>query len=222
MTHPQPRHHLLGWLLPDDHDDERPLASSQLPPATFPATYTSPQNVIPTGHGNAAACDTAEKAPKKPCFLKVWIHDWKNAHCSDGDDCGHDGVCTSAQNSAAHCETTAAHKKPCFLKVWIHDWKHAGKCSHGDGCGQGEVTASPQAAPVCETAAKPPKKPCFLKVWLHDWKNGHGSGCGSCQKGGGSCCQTCQCGSGGGSFYPASAQANIAPTQATGPSYDRR
>ena len=31
------------------------------------------------------ACETAAKAPKKPCFLKVWIHDWKNGHGSDAE-----------------------------------------------------------------------------------------------------------------------------------------
>jgi hypothetical protein len=216
MTHPQSRHHLLSWLF-HEYDDDRPLPSSQLPPAAFPATYSSTQSVLPTGHGNAASCETADKAPKKPCFLKVWIHDWKNGHGSDGDGCGHGGVCASDQASAAPCETAKAPKKPCFLKVWIHDLKDGGKCSHGDGCGQGGVTASPQGPAVCETAAKAPKKPCFLKVWIHDWKSGHGSGCGSCQKGGGSGGKTCQCCGGGGAPVSASAQGNIASAQAKGP-----
>ena len=90
MAQPQPRHHLLGWLSHDE--DAAPLASSQLPVAAFPATYSSPQNVLPTGQGNAAGCETAAKAPKKPCFLKVWIHDLKNGHGSDVSDCGHGGA----------------------------------------------------------------------------------------------------------------------------------
>jgi hypothetical protein len=196
-------------------------SQAQLPPAAFPATYSSRQNVLPTGQGNAVACETTDKAPKKPCFLKVWIHDWKSGHGWDDDGCGHGGLCASAQSNAATCETAHAPKKPCFLKVWIHDWKNGKQCSHGDGCGHGAVTASPQAPAVCETAAKAPKKPCFLKVWIHDWKNGHGSGCDACQKGGGSCCQSGKSCGGGGSPVSASGQGSIAAAQATGQVYSR-
>jgi hypothetical protein len=222
MTHPQPRPHLLsGFFHNNDDDDNRPLASSQLPAATFPGAYTAPQSALPTQQGNAAACETAGKEPKKPCFLKVWIRDLKHGHRSDGGDCGHGGVCASAQANARLCETAKAPKKPCCLKVWIHNLKDGGKCSHGDGCGQGGVTPGPQTPAVCETTVKAPKKPCFLKVWIHDRKSGHGSGCGSCRKGGGSCSQTCQCGGGGGSPVSASAQGNIASAQATVQVYTR-
>jgi len=221
---PQRRHHLLSWLFHDDDDDDSaPLASSQLPPAAFPTTYTSPQTALATGQGTSAAGEAACKPPKKPCFLKVWIHDLKQGHGSDGD-CGHGGVCASAQGNAAPCETTKSPKKPCFLKVWMHDLKNGGKCPGGDGCTQ-HVSASPQAPTVCETAAKAPKKPCFLKVWIHDLKSGHGSGCGSCKTGGGSCCKCCKCcgGSAGQAPVMATAQGGgIASAQGTPePVYNR-
>ncbi len=212
MAQPQPQHHLLGWLFHDE--DAAPHASSQLPVAAFPATYSSPQNVPPTGQGNAAGCETAAKAPKKPCFLKVWIHDLKHGHGTDASDCGHGGVCASAQGNAAACDSGAkAPKKPCFLKVWIHDLKNghgpdASECGHGGACASAQGNAA-----ACETAVKAPKKPCFLKVWIHDLKNGHGSGCGNCQNGGGSCCQSCKCCTGG-TPGPASAQGGIASPQA--------
>ncbi len=201
----QPRHHLLSWLFHDEDDDRAPLPSSQLPPAAFPTTYTSPQNALATGQGTTCAPDGTCKPPKKPCFLKVWIHDLKQGHGSDAD-CGHGGVCASAQGNATPCETTKPPKKPCFLKVWMHDLKNGGKCPGGDGCTQ-QVTASPQAPTVCETAAKAPKKPCFLKVWIHDFKSGHGSGCGSCKTGGGSCSNSCKCCGGSGGQSPALATA---------------
>jgi hypothetical protein len=195
-------------------------SQAQLPAAVFPTTYSSPQGVLPTAQGNAAACETTNKPAKKPCFLKVWIHDWKSGHGWD-DGCGHGGACASAQSNDAPCETAKAPKKPCFLKVWIHDWKNGKQCSHGDGCGQSGVTASPQSPAVCETTAKAPKKPCFLKVWIHDWKNGHGSGCDGCQNGSGSCCQSGKCCGGGGSPVSASGQGSVASSQATGQVYSR-
>jgi hypothetical protein len=214
-TQQQPRHHLFSWLFHDDESAE-PLASSQLPAATFPTSYTSPQCVLPTGQGTAGACETGNKAPKKPCFLKVWIHDFKNSHGSGGADCGDGGpVYASAQSNVAACETAKSPKKPCFLKVWIHDWKQGGTCSQGDSCGQGGTTASPQGPTICETAAAAPKKPCFLKVWIHDWKSGHGSGCGSCQTGGGSGCKSCKCCGGGGTQVTATGQGGVALAQPT-------
>ena len=132
MAPAQPRHHLLSWLFHDEASG--PLASSQLPPAAFPTTYSSLQQVQPAGQANAAGCESPHKAPKKPCFLKVWIHDLKNGgHCSHGDGCGKGGVCASPQGDANECAVHAkAPKKPCFLKVWIHEWKNGG---HGSGCG---------------------------------------------------------------------------------------
>ena len=150
MAPAQPRHHFLSWLFHDD-DDATVLASTQSPLAGAPRMYSSPQNVLPTGQGTAA-CDTDGNAPKKPCFLKVWIHDWKNSHGSSGDDCGHGGVCASAQTNAAACDTgTATPKKPCFLKVWIHDLKNGHGSANGD-CNAGAVYPSPQSnLTACET-----------------------------------------------------------------------
>jgi hypothetical protein len=210
---PQPRHHLLGWLFHDDDDVHLPMPSSQLPAAAFPTTYMSPQSAAATGHGNPPACTPVEKAPKKPCFLKVWIHDLKSGHGSDHDGCGHGGACASAQGNVAPCETTKCPKKPCFLKVWIHDWKNGGHCSHDSGCGNCGVTASPQGRANCEPAASAPKKPCFLKVWIHDWKNSHSAGCGNCQN--------CPCCGKGGSPVAGSSQAGIVPGQPTGQVYTR-
>jgi hypothetical protein len=204
MAPAQPRHQLFGWLF---HDDDATLASGGAPPAASPTMYSSPQNVLPAGQGNADGCDTTASAPKKPCFLKVWIADWKNSH---------DGPCASAQSNVTACDSgAAAPKKPCFLKVWIADWKN----SHGSGasdCGHGGVCASPQgSAAACETSVKAPKKPCFLKVWIHDWKNSHSSGCGGCSSGGGSSCQGCKC-CGGGTAVTGSAQGLVGSPQ--GPS----
>jgi hypothetical protein len=213
-TQPQPRHHLLSWLF---HDDATPLASAQLPTVAFPTSYASPQSVAATtGQGKTPACDTAEKAPKKPCFLKVWIHDWKSGHGANGDGCAQGGNCASVQASVAARETAKTPKKPCVLKGLLHD------VTHGDACGNGVATASPQSQSACETGAKAPKKPCFLKVWIHDWKNAHNSGCGCCQKGGGSCGQSGQCCGGGGSPVAASAQGSVAAAQATGQPSARR
>jgi hypothetical protein len=207
MAPAQPRHHFFSWLFHDD-DDAAVLTSAQAPTKATPTMYSSPQNVHPTGQGNAG-CEADCKTPKKPCFLKVWIHDWKNSH---GADCGAGDVCASAQTTAPCDSGAAAPKKPCFLKVWIHDWQN----SHGSAvsdCGPAPVYASAQAnVPACETSVKAPKKPCFLKVWIHDWKNGHGSGCGDCQNGGGSCCQNGKCCGGG---ITGSAQGGIASAQAT-------
>ncbi len=211
MAPAQPRHHFMSWLFHDD-DDATVLASAQGRLAAAPKACSSPQNVLPTAQGNAA-CDADCKAPKKPCFLKVWIHDWKNGHGIGGDDCGHGGVCASGQTNAAACDSGAtAPKKPCFLKVWIHDLKN-GHGSANDDCTAGAVYPSAQSnATACETPAKAPKKPCFLKVWIHDLKNGHGSGCGGCQNGGGSCCQNGKC-CGGGMPVTGSAQGGIASGQ---------
>ena len=182
-------------------------------PAAFPTMFSSPQNVLPTGQGAAADCGNSACATKKPCFLKVWIHDWKANHGSSSSDCGHGGTCPSAQTNLTACDSDApAPKKPCFLKVWIHDWK----ASHGSGsddCGHGGVCASPQGnAGACETAARSPKKPCFLKVWMSDWKNSHGSGCGGCQN-----CKCC----GGGAPVTASAQGGVASPQVASPQSGR-
>jgi hypothetical protein len=69
------------------------------------------------------ACETQAKAPKKPCFLKVWIHDLKNGHgsgwggCqSGGGSCCENGKCCgggkpvtgSAQGGIASGQTSAA------------------------------------------------------------------------------------------------------------------
>jgi hypothetical protein len=198
MAPAEPRHHLFSWLFHDD-DDGAVRTSAQAPLGAVPTMFSSPQKVTATGQGNAAGCDADCKAPKKPCFLKVWIHDWKNSH---GGDCGPGDVCASAQTNAACDSGAAAPKKPCFLKVWIHDWKN----SHGGDCGPAPVYASAQSnAPACETSVKAPKKPCFLKVWIHDWKNGHSSGCS-----GGSCCQNGKC---CGGTVTGSAQGGIASAQ---------
>jgi hypothetical protein len=210
MAPAQPRHHFLSWLFHDD--DSAVLASGQAPLAAAPTAYSSPQNGLPTGQGGAADCEADGKAPKKPCFLKVWIHDLKNGHGFGGDDCGHGGICASAQTNAAPCDSgVAAPKKPCFLKVWIHDWKNSHGCGAND-CGPGGVHASAQANATACVAA--PKKPCFLKVWIHDWKNGHGSGCGGCQDGVGSCCRSGKC-CGGGMGVTGSAQGGIASAQSS-------
>ncbi len=97
---------LLSWL----HHDQtaEPLASPQLPPPTFPSSYRTfaPAShavaVQAIGQGNKAPCATttapcataqptcapAVKAPKKPCFLKVWIHNLKSGgHASACGDC---------------------------------------------------------------------------------------------------------------------------------------
>jgi hypothetical protein len=190
MAPAQPRHHLFGWLFHDD-DDNASVASGQAPPTAFPTMFSSPQNVAPAGQGSAAGCETAACSTKKPCFLKVWIADWKNGHGSSKGDCGHGGPCASAQTDVTACDSgSTAPKKPCFLKVWIADWKS----SHGSGgndCGHGGVCASPQgSAAACETTVSAPKKPCFLKVWMADWKNSHG--CGGCEKGGGTSGQACK------------------------------
>ena len=86
MAPAQQRPHLFSRLF---HDDATaPLASPQLPPPAYPTTYSS-QNVKPAGQGAAAACESPAKAPKKPCFLKVWMHDLKSGGtCSHGDGCG--------------------------------------------------------------------------------------------------------------------------------------
>ena len=219
MAPEQPRHHLFGRLFHDD--DGAPVASAQGAPAAFPTMFSSPQNALPKGQGTAADCSRTACATKKPCFLKVWIHDWKANHDSAANDCGHGGTCASAQTNLTACDSDApAPKKPCFLKVWIHDWK----ASHGSGasdCGHGGICASPQGnSGVCETAAPAPKKPCFLKVWIHDWKNSHGSGCGGCQNDGGSSCKNCKrCG--GGTPVTGSAQGGVAAPQAASPQSGR-
>jgi hypothetical protein len=213
---------LLSWLFHDDDDDHRPLASAQLPAAAFPATYAPRQYVPMTAQGSAGACDTSDKTTKKPCFLKVWLHDLKHGHDDDGSACGHCGACASSHANVTGCETAKAPKKPCFLKVWLHDLKCGGHGSHCDDCAPSGATASPQGPNVCETAAKAPKKPCFLKVWIHDWKASHGSGCGNCQKGNGACCQqTCKCSNGSGAAPAASPQGPVASAPAAAQGYTK-
>ncbi len=153
MAPAEPRHHFMSWLFHDD-DDATVLPSAQGKPAAAPKACSSPQNVLPTAQGNPAS-DADCKAPKKPCFLKVWIHDWKNGHGFGGDDCGHGGVCASGQTNAAACDTgTAAPKKPCFLKVWIHDLKSGHGSANGD-CNAGAVYPSAQAnVTACDTQVK--------------------------------------------------------------------
>ena len=87
--------------------------------------------VCASAQSNAAPCETA-KAPKKPCFLKVWIHDLKNGNSARTAT----AVGTAASPPALKLQRSAKPrprrpKKPCFLKVWIHDWKNG----HGSGCG---------------------------------------------------------------------------------------
>ena len=140
MAPAEPRHHFMSWLFHDDDDATvlpRRSSTGRIPRRRI----RRPKMCFPL-HRATRRCDADCKAPKKPCFLKVWIHDWKNSHGSGGDDCGHGGVCASAQTNAAACDSgTAAPKKPCFLKVWIHDLKNGHGSANGD-CDAGAVYPS--------------------------------------------------------------------------------
>ena len=108
---PEPRGRFLSWLHPDRK--ATPLASSQLPPATFPTTYkhASPcvQPVSIAQTTQSAPCATAVKAPKKPCILTTLFVKLKGlchgAGCdkcrkSQAPSCCHDCPCCSRKHAA--------------------------------------------------------------------------------------------------------------------------
>jgi hypothetical protein len=101
---PEPRRKFLSWL---HHESKaEPLASPQLPPATFPTGYRlNCENVKPapaTPAGESAPCSTTHKAAKKPCVLSAWIGKLKSwGHGSDCGSCQHVRPATCCQG--CHC-----------------------------------------------------------------------------------------------------------------------
>ena len=91
---PEPRGKFLSWLHPDGKAE--PLASPQLPPATFPTTYRlNPAPAMPvqaTPQKDAVPCATPANAAKKPCVLTGLFHKLKSwGHGSGCGGCQRDG-----------------------------------------------------------------------------------------------------------------------------------
>ena len=78
------------------------LPSAPRANAALRAPYPSPQCEV-------TPCETAAKCPKKPCFLKVWIHDWKNCHGSKCGSCQKTGgCCKCCKNHGGAAPVTAS------------------------------------------------------------------------------------------------------------------
>jgi len=109
---PEPRGTFLSWLHPDGK--AAPLASPQLPPATFPTTYvpnvSSAMPVQATPQKDAVPCATSANGAKKPCVLTGLFHKLKSwGHGSGCGGCQRDGspacchgcVCCARKRSTA-------------------------------------------------------------------------------------------------------------------------
>jgi hypothetical protein len=102
----EPRHKFLSWLFVEEKIE--PLASPQFPPATFPPTYHAhspqPGQVLAAPQAHAVTAAVATKAPKKPCFLKVWFQKPKGCgHVSCCTGCHHAGCASCCHGCACHC-----------------------------------------------------------------------------------------------------------------------
>jgi len=105
---PEPRRRFLSWLHPDRQAE--PLASPQLPPATFPTTYrlnaAIATPVRATTQEDAVPCVTPANAAKKPCRLTGLFHKLKSwGHGSGCGGCQRDG-----SSSCCHGCTCCAGK----------------------------------------------------------------------------------------------------------------
>jgi hypothetical protein len=175
-------HLLFGWLCPFKKKPHSLLASSQLPAPAYPTSYESCKSPsgakceLPMASSQAEGCAEAH-SPKKPCFLKTWLHTSAQASLEE----------PAALPQIPPVTAAPAPKKPCFLKTMFH---------HHDAS---DVTATPQASPqgsVVATSAT--KKACFLKVWMHkfDHQPNAGCTCAGCAEGGSHCCCVSQKGCG--------------------------
>ncbi len=105
MAAQQPHRKFLSWL----HHDEQaePLASPQLPPATFPTSYRasifhSNGPAKATAQNDSAPCAATPKPPKKPCALTTWLakmKSWRNSFGCGG--CHHERPATCCHE--CHC-----------------------------------------------------------------------------------------------------------------------
>ncbi|MFI5461128.1 MAG: hypothetical protein ACHRXM_37450 [Isosphaerales bacterium] len=106
---PEPRGTFLSWLHPDRHAD--PLASPQLPPATFPTTYVQNASIAmpvrSTPQQDAVPCVTPANAAKKPCALSGLLHKLKS--WGHGSGCG--GCQREGSPSCCHGCTCCAGKR---------------------------------------------------------------------------------------------------------------
>jgi hypothetical protein len=98
MAPPQPRKSFLGLFFVEQ--ESPPLASPQLPAATFPRTYCIQGEQYPKPYPNYAAPHMSDfTAPvathwkKKPCFLTVWIQKLKTCGNCKGCQHGHAEPC---------------------------------------------------------------------------------------------------------------------------------
>jgi len=107
---PEPRRRFLSWLHPDRQAE--PLASPQLPPATFPVTYklnaAIAMPVQSTPQKGAVPCATSANAAKKPCVLTGLFHKLKS--WGHGSGCG--GCQRDVSSSCCHGCTCCAGKNP--------------------------------------------------------------------------------------------------------------
>jgi hypothetical protein len=167
------KHRFLGWLCPLEQSNHPVLPSSQLPPVAYPTSYKScsPSAQTKTKHAHASSQSDGcveSPAPKKPCFLKTWLH-------TPSQDFFEVPLVTPQSEVV---NQPPAPKKPCFLNRWLH---HPATET---------AFASPQTSPqssVVETVAV--KKPCFLKNWFHKFDHGSaGCECAGCLDGGSHCC----------------------------------
>ncbi len=120
---PQPRGRLLGWLFHDSKPE--PLASPQLPPATFPTTY--PKSAFatvqtqPEPQKKTTPCASPPKTAKKPCPVLTWIHQLADhgrgpvCCCCRAGGCGSGCggcVCRAGKSAAAASAQSATVSPP--------------------------------------------------------------------------------------------------------------
>jgi hypothetical protein len=128
MAPPPPRHKFLGLFFVEE--TPRPLATPQLPPAMFPASYhvqtPRPAQVLPASQAVAATPPVACNAPQKPCVLSVLLQKIKS--CAKRSGC-----------SGCHHGASA----PCCQGCTCYNG--TGKTAQGSPRGN---LASPQAKPA--------------------------------------------------------------------------
>ena len=108
MAPPRPRHKFLGIFFVEDAP--QPLATPQLPPATFPASYRvkspPPAPVAPASQALATPQPDACNPPPKPCVLSVLFEKIKSCGkrlgCSGGH---HDGSPPCCQGCTCYIGT---------------------------------------------------------------------------------------------------------------------
>jgi hypothetical protein len=128
---PQSRCCLLGRLCP--LKNHGPFPSSQLPAATFPASYQSflpcASSASPCIQGCSSPCESMPVVKvKKPCFLRTWLHKvtcpGEGCGCGSGD-CGRHGAVVTPTSQLGVLSPQASLAPPVYdaaTRAWLARW----------------------------------------------------------------------------------------------------